>query len=88
VGARPATPLSGFARSERLDIRRAKRFTAYCPIAALELVDANPGNRPHILALHLDHGLSDFRNQLLLLRRREYVFDHINRNEWHLMTLQ
>jgi N-dimethylarginine dimethylaminohydrolase len=80
--------LSGSTGSERVDIRGAERFAAYCPISALELVDADPGDRPHIFTLHLYHGLCHLRDQLLLLGWCEHVFDYIDRNEWHLMTLQ
>ena len=36
-----------------------------------------------ILAFYFDHRLRDFRDEFLLLRRRETVFDHIDGNEWH-----
>src|ERR1700754_3240097 len=85
-GAARRWDLTRFTGSESLDIRGAERFAPYCPISALELVDTDPGDRPHVLTLDLNHGFSDFCDQLLLLGRCEHVFDDIDRNEWHLMT--
>src|SRR5579872_6336449 len=68
---------------ERLYVRSPQRFAADSPISALELVDADPGHWPHVLAFDIDHGLRHFADELLLLHGGEYIFDYIDRNEWH-----
>src|SRR6516165_3678252 len=89
----PASPggsnaLRRLTRSESVNVRSSERFAPNCPVSAFELVDADPGHRPHALAFDLDHRLGNLRNEVLLLSRGEDVLNHIYRDEWHLMVLQ
>ena len=74
--------------SQSLYVRSPECLAADCPISALELIDADPGNWPHILALHVNHRLGHPCDEILLLCGAENVLDHIDRNEWHLGVLQ
>src|SRR5580658_1279931 len=66
-----------------MDIRSPERLAADRPVPAFEFVDAHPGNRAHVLALHGDHRLGDLVDEFLFLYRREDILDHIDRYQRH-----
>ncbi len=80
---RPARALGGLARGERVDVGRPQGLAADRPVAAVELVDPDPGHGAHVLAFHRDHRLGHPGDELLLLLRREDVLDHVDRDERH-----
>jgi hypothetical protein len=80
------TRLGRFPCGERLDIGRFQCLAADGPVSAFEFIDADPGDRAHVLALDLDHCRSNFGDQLLLLLWGKNVFNHIDGNERHVIS--
>src|SRR5262245_57727398 len=56
---------------------------ANSPIAALHLLDHDPGDLPHVLPFNTDHGVGQLSHNLSLLRIREHTFDDFDVNQWH-----
>jgi hypothetical protein len=83
---RRVAELSGLPGGQRLDVRSFQRFAADRPVAAFELIDANPGDAAHILAFDLDHRRSNLSDEVLLLLGGENVLNHIDRNERHVIS--
>src|SRR3970040_2451237 len=71
------------ASGEGVDVGGFERLSTDGPVAAVELVDADPGDTAQALALHGDHGLGNVADELLLLLRREHVFDDVDGDHGH-----
>ncbi len=51
-----------------------------CPILHYVLLQWSPKYGPHVFALNGDHGIGKFRDNVLLLLRREYIFNNLHLN--------
>src|SRR3954453_4589695 len=72
---------------ECLDVGSMQRSTADSPVAPADLLDHNPGDRSHVLALDLDHRVGHATHDFLLLGRREHSLDDLDVDEWHRLLL-
>src|SRR5690349_3198970 len=71
---------------ERLDVSGVERVSADTPVPAGNLLDDHPGDRPHVLAFDLDHGIGHLAHDVLLLRRGEHSLDNLHIDERHWFT--
>src|SRR3954447_11439119 len=76
-----------FTGRECLHIGCTERLSADAPLAAAHLLDDHPGHAAHGLTLDLDHGVSQFLHNLLLLRGSEDFLDQAYLNQWHRFLL-
>src|SRR5450432_2415378 len=73
-----APSLRSLTRSECLDIGRSQRLTADRPVSALKFIDAYPRDGAQAFAFDLNHRFGDVGDELLLLSKRENVFNYID----------
>src|SRR4051812_6037053 len=62
-----------------------ERLTADAPVAALDLLDDDPGHPAHVLALDLDHGVGQLLDHRILLRVVEDTLDHLHVHQRHVV---
>src|SRR5262245_6955062 len=74
----------GLAGRKCLHIVCGQRLAADTPVATLDLVDHHERHLTHVLAFDRYHRVSELADHLLLLCRRENVFDQSNVDERHL----
>ena len=63
-------------------------LAADAPVAVFDFVDFNQRIRAQRFAFDGDHDFGHFLDHLLLLRRREHVFDYLNIYQWHFVSFQ
>src|SRR5262249_53923122 len=69
-----------FARCQSLHVLGSEWFPANSQIAALHLLDHDPGDLPHVLPFDTDHGVGQFFHHLPLLRVRKDAFNEFDIN--------
>src|SRR3954447_15298015 len=79
VSMASATTMSGRrAGRERVDGLRGQTLAADAPVAALDLVDDDPGHAAHVLTFDLDHGVGDLLDHRALLIVVEDAFNDLH----------
>src|ERR1700730_2624755 len=73
----PASP-HRLAHGEGLDVRSGERVAAAAPVTALDFLDHDPGDRSHVLAFDLHHGVGEPANDVVLLLGGEDSFDDLD----------
>src|SRR3954462_6673253 len=79
-----ATAMSGGgACGKRVYGLGRERLAAQAPVAALDLVDDDPGHAAHVLALDLNHGVGQALDHRTLLLVVENALDHLHIDHRH-----
>src|SRR5258706_299509 len=76
----------GLADGQGPDVRGAQRVAGDAPVAALPLLDDNPGDRAHVLAFDLHHGVGQPTHHVLLLLGGEDPLDDLDVDERHILA--
>src|SRR6201995_2187035 len=81
-----AMTLCRLALREGLNVGCLQRVAADRPVPTLELIDANPRHRAHVLALDLDDRRGHLGDEVLFLLRGEDIFDHVDSCQRHVVS--
>jgi hypothetical protein len=69
-----------------MHIRGRQALATDCPVTALDFVEADPGNAPHILAFDAYHCVRYFLDHFPFLFRGKNIFDSMYLYVWHGIT--
>jgi hypothetical protein len=84
--ARTRSSRFGFRLLQSTGVAGADDLSADTPVSVFHFVDLHERIRTECFAFDRNECVSDFLDQLFLLRRREHVLDYFNVYEWHFVS--